>query len=406
MQQSIPIRTVSEVNTHTQELLGGDVLLRHLAVRGEILQLKRHSSGHVYYSLGDGEARISCVFFRSDAARQPLWPQVGDEVLAEGRVSVYPARGIYQLYTKKLHPVGAGARARAREELRRRLEREGLFAQALKRPLPAFPGKIAAVTSPTGAAVRDVLHVSRRRFPQCAVTVVPCVVQGVDAPGSICAALERASLLPDVEAVLLVRGGGSKDDLAPFDDEDVVRAVRRSPVPLVTGIGHEIDESLADLAADRSAPTPSAAAETVLPDRGELLAALLKERNRMERAQRGRLAQLNEQLGRRREALVRALRYGHMEPALREVQSLHDRGAAAIGRRLEQTKSKLERLAARLNGASPLRILERGFISCEDRDGARIRSVRELHEGKRVALHFLDGVADAVVDAVTEAPEE
>ena len=220
--------TVDELTFRISSLLLQDPVLQSVVVKGELAELKKHTSGHVYFTLLGGESRISCALFRNYIPYVPQWPRNGDEVLAEGAVSLYPPRGAYQLIVRRLVPLGQGAAERARLELEQRLEAEGLFDVRLKRPLPLFPEKVAVVTSRTGAALRDVIAVAGKRMPSCALVVVPAQVQGYEAPGEICSALANAGRVEGAECVLLVRGGGSRDDLTPFDDERVVRQATRT----------------------------------------------------------------------------------------------------------------------------------------------------------------------------------
>ena len=368
--------TVDELNYYIQGLFTSDLMLKALVVSGEIAEFKRHTSGHCYFTLLGAETRVSCALFKRDAELLPQWPRDGDSVLIEGSVSSYPPRGVYQLYARRILPVGEGAAGRARQELRNRLEAEGLFHPALKRPLPPYPARAAVITSATGAALRDVLRIASRRYPLCEILVIPALVQGVDAPDSIVRAFIQAGKFDHLDCVLLVRGGGSREDLNPFDDERVVRAVRSCPWPVVSGVGHEIDETLCDLAADVRASTPSAAAELVFPDRQVLLA---------------QLEDIKETL------------YEHMT---RRVSSLQDRlelvledMRQAMKRRVADARGQLAVRAASLNALSPLAALSRGFVTAET-EGKRLLSVKELHAGDGLAVNFSDGRADCLVQTV------
>ena len=372
--------TVDDLNFYVQGLIGSDLMLRALVVSGEIAEFKRHTSGHCYFTLLGRETRISCAMFKRDAdisyRSLPQWPQNGDSVLIEGSVGVYPQRGVYQLYARRIVPVGAGAIDRARRELKKRLEEEGLFNPLLKRPIPTYPAKVAVVTSATGAALRDVLRISSRRYPICEIIVVPALVQGTDAPEAIARALRRTAVIEGLDCVMLVRGGGSREDLVPFDDERVVRAVRNCPWPVVSGVGHEIDETLCDLAADLRASTPSAAAELVFPD-GEMILSRLKGTERsMCAGIMGRIDNLRGDL----------TAYGS---ELRR----------AITHRITDAKGELSVRAASLNALSPLNVLSRGFVSAES-EGRRLVSVKGLNAGDALSVNFQDGRADCVVQTV------
>ena len=397
-EQSRQILTVDEISSRISLLFLGDPILKSAVVRGEIAEMKKHTSGHVYFTLLGRESRISCAFFKNYLSFVPQWPKNGDEVIAEGGVSVYAPRGSYQLLVRRLVPLGKGAADRARQELQARLEKEGLFDPRRKRPLPLYPQKVAVVTSRTGAALQDVLSVSAGRMPSCHILVIPTLVQGYDAPREIAEALGRAAKIPDLDCVMLVRGGGSRDDLAPFDDEQVVRAVAGSPVPLVTGVGHEIDSTLSDLAADLFAPTPSGAAERVFPDFRDILSRLKS-----------------------RKSLAASCVIREIRTLEKDVQSLRSRGArtterimaeldsscrlsaarlcAAADGRLAAFSERLSSGAASLDALSPLKVFGRGFILCE-KDGTPVRSAGQIFPGDEVRLRFQDGDVTAGVRAV------
>ncbi len=390
MPRALPNLTVDELNQRVQLVIQSDPVLENLAVTGEILDFKVHKTGHAYFTLVGKESRLACVMFRSHAESLPEWPRTGDLVVVEGSVSVYLARGAYQLYARRLLPAGQGAQARAREELRRRLQEEGLFDPRNKRPLPRYPESVLVLTSPTGAAVRDVLRVSRSRFPACSITVIPCNVQGEDAVSQILKAFARAGKLPKADVALLVRGGGSRDDLNAFDDERVVRAVRSCPIPVVTGLGHEIDQTFSDLAADAAAPTPSAAAEKVFPDRRAVSSELASLRRHAASAVSRRIeegAWLAEKL-RDRLASVAERRLAETETGL---ETLGEFLGRSILSRIDLETHRLASLVSALEALSPVRVLSRGYISCETPEGRPVVSARSVETGDRLRLVFPDG---------------
>ncbi|HEY9144466.1 MAG TPA: exodeoxyribonuclease VII large subunit, partial [Arenimonas sp.] len=270
----------SQLNALARDLLEGS--FPQVWVEGEISNFSRPASGHAYFTLKDARAQVRCALFRSNAARLRFAPRDGMLVLARGRLTLYEARGDYQLVLEHLEEAGEGALRRAFEELKARLAAEGLFDTDRKRPLPAYTRRLAVITSPRGAAVRDVLSVLGRRFPLLEVEVLPVPVQGDGAAAQILDMLQRAGRSGRYDLVLLTRGGGSLEDLWAFNDEALARAIVASPVPVVAAIGHEVDVSLADFAADLRAPTPSAAAELLVPDRGELLDRLRRDRQRFD----------------------------------------------------------------------------------------------------------------------------
>ena len=395
------VLTVDQLTDRISSVFTGEPSFQNLAVRGEIIEMTRHGSGNVFFALGGEESRIACVLFKSDAQRVPLWPRPGDEVIAEGRVAVYGQRGVYQIYARRLSPVGAGAAARAREELKRRLQSEGLFSPDLKRPLPEYPARVVVVTSPTGAAVHDVIRVAAKRYPCCELIIVPVTVQGYEAASSVPEGIYRANLVENAEAVLLVRGGGSRDDMNPFDDENIVRAVRASRLPVVTGLGHDIDVSLSDMAADVAAATPSAAAEILFPDiqaiRSSLERTVRLAASHAQMVCRREIHRLERLSGRLRDMYESRLR-GHSQTLQSRISLLDSRIRRAVARE----SSHLSVMHARLLSLSPFGVLSRGYCICETEDRQRLRSVSEIRSGERIILRFVDGSVRATTDLRTE----
>lgn len=394
------ILTVDELTRYISFLFEESEVLSHLQVKGTLSGFKRHTSGHVYFTLLGGQTRVSCALFRSDAGRVPLWPADGDEVLVTGKAGVYGPRGTYQVYARTIRPLGEAAQTRAKKELLERLQKEGLFEPSVKRRLPPLPLEVAVVTSPTGAAVRDVIKVARERFPLCRIIVVPTLVQGAGAIEEITRGLSRAGNLPGVEAVMLVRGGGSRDDLNPFDEEEVVRAVRNCRVPVITGLGHQVDRTLSDLAADYDAPTPSAAAEALFPDRGDLLRRVAGSKALM-------AASLDREMHRHRllldgrvDSLARSFERSALFPAGTELEKLRVRAVTSIERVAALSWSLFGEAASALDALSPLKTLARGFASCSKADGSPVARAAEVSSGDELVVAFLDGRATTRVDSV------
>ena len=403
MAKSLPSLTVDELNQRVQLVIQSDPVLENLSVTGEILDFKVHQTGHAYFTLVGKETRLACVMFRSHAAQMPSWPRQGDLVVAEGAVSVYLARGAYQLYARRLTPAGQGAQARAKEELRRRLEAEGLFDPRHKRALPEYPQSALILTSPTGAAVKDVLKVSRQRYPACAITIIPCIVQGDDAAGKIVEAFAIAAKKGNADVALLVRGGGNRDDLNPFDDERVVRAVRSCPVPVVTGLGHEIDSTLCDLASDASAPTPSAAAERVFPDTRAILSEIASLRRHAVSIANRRLDERDwtAEKSRTRLFTLAERRLAETETTLGDFT---DSLRRAVSGRLELATHLLESIDSTLEALSPPRVLARGYIACETPEGLPVVSAASLKKKDSLRLSFRDGRASVRVEETFPGP--
>ncbi len=441
--------TVSELNRDVRTLL--ETELPRLWVEGEISNLARPASGHVYFSLKDDGAQIRCAFFRQRQRGLAFRPENGQQVLVRGRVSLYEPRGDYQMIVEQMEEAGEGELRRRFDALKKKLTAEGLFDEALKRPIPRLPRRIGIVTSPTGAAVRDILHVLARRFPAVPVIVYPTAVQGDAAAAEIVAALETAGRRAECDVLILARGGGSLEDLWSFNEEAVARAVRASPVPVVAGVGHEIDFTIADFAADLRAPTPSGAAELVVPDWREWSARLEQAGRRLATGLDRRLedrGQTLDRLARRLTLASPARRLRHQQERLdslsRRMTSARSALLTAAGHRLERLEARLlaaspggrlkelhgrwtladralrrtmpERLQAlrtrlagdarALNTVSPLATLERGYaIVTAEPDGTVLRDAAGVEPGTRIRARLARGALAATVQSA-EVPED
>lgn len=387
-----PVLTVTEITRRIKHAIEGDPSLANLQVKGEISNFTRHSNGNLYFTLKDEGAQIRAVMFQRYAATLRFKPEEGLDVVAFGSVNVYEKRGEYQLYARYMQPAGIGALYLKFEQLKKKLEAEGLFDPSRKKKLPRFPRRIAVVTSPTGAAVRDVINVISRRYPAVEVTVVPAIVQGDEAPGSLRRALAAAARLPDVDTILLVRGGGSIEDLWAFNDELLARDIASCGVPVVSGVGHETDFTIADFVADLRAPTPSAAAELAVPDLGELR---LKMRN-MESLLDRRLLELDRYYRSRLETISASLspsKFLNLIDRRRQIlddffgdMKKHWKYAAETGRK------RIAHIEDQLTALDPRRVLERGYAICADaRSGRVIKSVSQVKHGGMLRISVSDG---------------
>jgi exodeoxyribonuclease VII large subunit len=395
--------TVTQLTAQVKELL--EAAFPMVWVRGEVSGLARPQSGHVYLTLKDERAQIRAVMWRGVAGRLRFDLTDGQEVLCFGNLAVYAPRGEYQLVVQKMEPAGLGALELAFRQLREKLGREGLFDAARKRPLPRLARRIAVVTSPSGAAVRDFLQVLNRRWRGADVLIIPTRVQGQGASAEIAAAVRTASLLyPPPDCIVVTRGGGSLEDLWAFNEEPLVRAVAASAVPVVSAVGHEIDVTLCDLAADMRALTPSQAAELLAPDASELLGALAQMRRRLAGALRGRLADGRARLRAIEASAVFRRPQRLIEDRARLLDELGQRTTRAARQRLDRARQRTEKLAARLDALSPLAVLARGYsVTQRVADGAVVRSARELSPGDAIATRFGQGRA---ISRVEETHEE
>lgn len=361
-------------------------------VSGEISNYKQASSGHVYFTLKDEGAQLSAILWRSAAQRLKFQLKDGLKVLAAGPIQLYETRGQYQLIAEQMVPQGVGALELAFRQLHQKLEAEGLFDADRKRPWPVFPRRIALVTSPSGAAVRDMLQVIARRWPRANIVIVPVPVQGADAAPQIAAALRRVHSIPDVDVVICGRGGGSLEDLWAFNEEVVARAIFDCQVPVISAVGHEIDVTIADLVADKRALTPSEAAELVVPLESDVRQLLEQMRQRLTSGLQFRAQQARFQVERlaQRPCLSRPFdRIRELEAA---VDDLEERMKRAMERRVETSRQRLSTISASLNALSPLAVLDRGYsLSKRLNDGSLIREVSSLKVGDRISTLFASG---------------
>ncbi len=389
--------SVSQLNDYLKMLLDGDRVLSDIWVRGEISNCKWHSSGHIYLTLKDESGQVRAVMFRSYTARLLFRPEDGLRVIAHGRVSVYGATGQYQLYLDDMQPDGAGSLALRYEQLRRKLEAEGLFDESRKRPLPAYPARIGVITSPTGAAVQDIKNILGRRFPLAEMLLFPSAVQGVAAPEQLRLGIEFFDMSGLCDVIIIGRGGGSAEDLWAFNDENLARAIAACRVPVISAVGHESDFTICDFVADRRAPTPSAAAELAVPDRTELAMQLSLSGARLRSLATGHLAREARELKRLSEAAV--FRYpGRALDAFRmRVDDREARLARRIEKRLEDGRHRLSAIGGRLEALSPLSVLARGYAAVST-EKQTITRAAQLTVGERIEVRFADGHVCAAVE--------
>jgi exodeoxyribonuclease VII large subunit len=387
--------SVSEVTARVKEVIACDDLLADVRVAGEVSNLSRPASGHLYFTLKDEGAQLRCVMWRSYAARLSRLPRNGDAVIARGRIDVYERDGVYQLYVEALVGQGIGDLNAEFERLKQKLQAEGLFDAARKRPLPRFPRALGIVTSPTGAALQDILNVLRRRYPLLEVYLSPTLVQGEDAPEQIVRAIQRLNDAGCCDVILVARGGGSLEELWAFNDERVVRAIAASPTPVVSGIGHEIDYTLADFAADVRAPTPSAAAEIITPDINDLRLQVDAMSLTLTETMQARLTRARASLSTLQRALRLLSPFNQLARQRERLDEARTRLAAALAHRLAVLRLRLDGLRARLEGVGPLATLARGYAIVRDADGRTVRSVRAVQRGARLQITVADGSFDA-----------
>lgn len=384
--------TVSELNRHVRQVLEMDIELRDVWVEGEVSNLSRPSSGHLYFTLKDAQASLRCVMWRSETAHLERLPRDGEAVEVHGNVGVYEAGGQYQLYADSLRPAGEGRLYQAFLMLKDRLEKEGLFDPERKRPLPPFPKRIGLVTSPTGAALRDVVHVLRRRFPLAEVVLAPTPVQGDEAAPGVISAIEAVNRYSRPDVILVVRGGGSIEDLWAFNDEGVARAIADSAAPVISGIGHETDFVIADFVADRRAPTPSAAAEIATPDQRDLSLDVRNAQGALTGAFRELLGESRRELGQAQSNLRRFSPHTQVVNARQKVDDLLRRSLAAVRHDLALRRTGISGLTQTLAAVGPPAVLARGYaVVTHATDGSVVRRTDQVGSGDRIDVRVSDG---------------
>lgn len=391
--------TVSQLNTYLRSKMEEDPLLSQIFVVGEISNFTNHyKSGHLYFSLKDDRAVVKAVMFAQHARRLRFMPENGMKVLVRGRVSVYEAGGQYQIYAEDMQPDGIGALNLAYEQLKKKLEAEGLFAQERKKALPIYPQRIGVITSPTGAAVHDIFSILARRFPAAEVIFCPVLVQGEGAAPQLVQALRQMNRYSGVEVVIIGRGGGSLEDLWAFNEESVARAVAESRVPVISAVGHEMDFTICDFVADVRASTPSAAAELAVPERTEILFTLRYQQRKMAQNLRALLETQRQRLD------YLMLSSPLQKPELLMVEkkealaALRERLQRAGQALVDRKKKELQQETAHLQALSPLAVLGRGFSVVYGRDHRLLKSVREAEKGDYLEIILSDGTLLAKVE--------
>ncbi len=391
--------TVSQLNEYVNGMLKTDILLSNVCVCGEISGFKRHSSGHLYFSLKDEGALVRCVMFRQNAYELDFSPEDGQSVRVYGSVSLYVKDGQYQLYVVKMEREGQGELYRRFMLMKTRLEARGYFDQGRKRPLPALPRCVGVVTSPTGAAVQDIINIATRRFPGMNILLYPVRVQGEGAAEEIAHAIDEMNRIKKADVLIVGRGGGSMEDLWPFNEEVVARAIYESKIPVVSAVGHETDFSIADFTADLRAPTPSAAAELCVPERGRLEEDIVRYAVRIRDAAAGSLERLRAELSgiASSEAFSRVRHDLAMQRS--RTKAIQTRMTGDARGEIVNAAHSIESLTARLEALSPAGVLERGYGMVQS-EGRLIGSAKEISEGSSARLIMKDGSLDITVNSV------
>lgn len=391
--------SVTQLTQYIKLLLDKDEILSQVCVRGELSNYKAHSSGHQYFTLKDEGAVISCVMFRSDAMKMRFRPESGMKVILYGRVSLFPKSGQYQIYVTAMQPDGVGALAVAFEQLKRRLYEEGLFDPAHKQQLPKYPQRVALITSPTGAAVRDMTRILGRRWPMAEVLVCPVRVQGEGAAEEIATMVDYVDKHQLADVIITGRGGGSLEDLWAFNEEIVARAIYRCTIPVISAVGHEPDVTISDYVADVRAATPSNAAEIAVQDEAAIRSSLRQLQLRLEQAEGRKLTHLRQRLDALAQKPVMKRPEAYLQQQELQLEMLRQRLEHAGTGMVQKNALRFQRTAAKLDALSPLKVLGRGYAMVT-REETVVRSVTQLQPGDPVAVALSDGTVQCTVDAV------
>jgi len=396
--------TVTQLNEYIKRLIDGDSPLADLYVKGEISNFKNHyGTGHFYFTLKDDGGLIRAVMFRSSASKLPFMPENGMKVILHGRVSAFVRDGQYQLYADSMEPDGVGALYIAYEQLKRKLEAEGLFAPERKKPLPKIPTRVGIITSATGAAVRDMINVAGRRFPYAKLILFPSLVQGPDAPAQLIEGVRYFNQTASADVIIIGRGGGSIEDLWAFNSEPLAREIAASRIPVISAVGHETDFTICDFVADRRAPTPSAAAELALPETSELKRKIGNIISRESAVLTQIIARRREHLSRLAESRALTNPMNVIDDKRMQTVALSERLSLAEANRLAGFEARMSVAVGKLEALNPLAILSRGYSAVRDSDGAIVKNITQMKPGQTVTLHVADGEADARVLTVRKS---
>ena len=396
MTDSRRIATVSQINNYIKAVIDKVPILQNIWIKGEISNFKLHSSGHIYLTLKDDGSVLKAVMFRNAASNLRFKPTDGTKVLARGKIGVYESGGQYQMYIEEMEAEGMGDLYAKFEALKKMLSEEGLFDDSRKKSIPKFPETIGIVTSPTGAAIRDMINVLRRRCPMVKVIIYPCLVQGADAAESICKGIEYFNSKKNVDVIIAGRGGGSIEDLWAFNEEITARAVASSEIPVISAVGHEVDFTICDFVADLRAPTPSAAAELAVPDVTELKRNIDSMRTRMSVFLKNKVDTQVKQLDllAKRSSLTQFDKF--ILDKEQTVDALLDRCTMAFKNKREVSEKLFSALCGKLSALSPLAVFERGYSSTT-KNGKIVKKISQLCEGDNIVLRLTDGEAACLV---------
>lgn len=390
-------KTVSQVNEYIKYLIEEEVMLQDIYVSGEVSNFKKHSSGHYYFTLKDKSSEIKAIMFRSYAQKVKFKIENGLKAVVHARISVFEQAGIYQLYVNSIEPEGIGSLNLAYEQLKERLFKEGLFDEKYKKPLPKFPLKIGVITSPTGAAIKDIINVATRRFPLASIILYPSLVQGEDAPNELISGIDYFNITNSVDVIIIGRGGGSIEDLWAFNDETLARTIFGSKIPVISGVGHEIDFTICDFVADVRAATPSAAAELATPNLEESISKINSFKARSISVLQAKIIESKSRLNSICSMKVFKKPETILEIPKIKIENIKSDLVNSIKNRISSTKSTFTNTVSKINALNPLSVLTRGFSVVSNSSGAVVKSIKQVSINSEINIKLSDGAIKASV---------
>ncbi len=391
------IFSVSEVNKYVKMLMDSDPLLTSINIKGEITNFKAHYTGHLYFTLKDENATIKCVMFKGNAQFLKFKPSDGMKVIISGQISCFERDGVYQIYCKTMSPDGLGDLYLAFEQLKEKLEKEGLFSDVHKKPIPFLPERVGVITSKTGAVIRDIINVSTRRYPNVNILVYPAAVQGVNVASTVIEGIKTFNNLNNVDVIIIARGGGSFEDLFGFNDENLARAVYASNIPIVSAVGHETDFTICDFVSDLRAPTPSAAAELVYPMYSEIVERIQKDTSRNIVAIRNYIALKRQYVEKLKASKLEKVPLDKIDRYRLTIDSIMSKSGNSLKYLVEKNKTRFVKSVAKIDALSPLKTLTRGYSVAQTIEGKVIRNVKDVDKNDEIQVIVSDGKINAIV---------
>ncbi|MBU3208417.1 exodeoxyribonuclease VII large subunit [Clostridium algidicarnis] len=391
--------TVTLVNSYVKKMIDNDIILNNLKIKGEVSNLKKHSSGHLYFSLKDDSSKINCVMFKDYASLLDINMEDGLMVEIKGKIKVYQKEGSYQLYCEEIKKQGVGELYLAFLKLKETLEKEGLFKLEHKKPLPLYPKKIGVITSPTGAAIKDVINVAKRRNPYIDIIIYPALVQGIGSSSNVIRGIEYLEKDKNVEVIIIARGGGSIEELWSFNDEALARRIYESKTPIVTGVGHETDYTIVDFVSDLRAPTPSAAAEIVFKNHSEIKKEIDYNYSRLQKSMEDNLLKKKNEVNLLKNTIEFNSPMTYILNEHKKIEIINDRLNISMKKKVSEEKNKLGYMMDLLNSRNPLNILNKGYTLVKDESGKIVKDSKKLSKEQQIEIKFRDGSLKAIIES-------